>query len=221
MESKKEKLFVNNYIVFKAGAECLEGRIKAILPEGTTEVYQVLCFCTFNEMRVNAHEVLLNVSQEVKRKVKSTAYQEVPNSTYFPQLLRNVLVVDKEWALENKYELPQKNTVTMLLKQFRDFLVNTANTCDMDEANEGMKGYILSFNTLFKKFLIYPNEIEQIALFKNDPVDYCGPVHLLRLIYYIQKNINDLVPDVTVRSTVLDYTIYLLDFLLFKYKEFF
>lgn len=221
MESKREKLAVNNYIVFKSGAECLEGRIKTIMTEGSTEVYQVLCFCSFNEVKVNAPEVLLNVSQEVKRKVKCTAYQEVPNSTYFPQILKNVLVVDKEWAVENKYELPHKNTITNLLKQFKDFLVTTASTCDADEGTEALKGFTLCFNTLFKKFLLYPSESEQIHSFKIDPVDFCGPVHLLRLIYYMQKNISTLVPDENVRCIVLDYTIYLLDFLLFKYKELF
>lgn len=221
MESKKEKLAINNYIVFKYGSECLEGRIKSIVIEGTTEVYQVLCFCSFNELKVNSQDVLLNVSQEVKRKVKSTAYQELPGSTYFPQILKNVLAVDKEWALENRYELPQRNTVTSLLKQYREYLVNMACTCDIDEGNEAMKGFILCFNTLFRKFLVYPNEIEQVNSLKNEPSDFCGPVHLLRLIYYIQKNISTLVADEMLRSVVLDHTIYLLDFLLFKYKELF
>lgn len=221
MESKKEKLAVNNYIVFKHGSESLEGRIKSISHEGSSEVYQVLCFCTFNDIKVNHQDVLLNVSQEVKRKVKSTAYQEIPNSTYFPQILKNVLIVDKEWSQENRYEFPQKNTVSSILKQYREYLVNTASTCDFDEGNEAIKGFTLCFNTLFKKFLLYPNEIEQINLMKNEPSEYCGPVHLLRLIYYIQKNIKSLVFDEILRSVVLDHTIYLLDFMLFKYKEFF
>jgi hypothetical protein len=221
MENKKEKLLVNNYIVFKNGSESLEGRIKSISIEGTTEAYQVLCFSNFTEMKVNSHDVFVNVSQEVKRKVKSAAYHEIPDSIYFPQILMNILVVDKEWSVENTYDLPNKNNVNLLFKQFKDYLINTASTCDNDEGTEAIKGLTSCFNGLFLKYLIYNNEASQMTTFEDEPAEYCGPVHVLRLIYFLHKNANVLIPDESIRNIVLDYTIYLLDFFLFKFKELF
>lgn len=221
MDNKKEKFAVNNYIVFKQGTDCHEGRIKNITTENGVEIYQVFCFTAFTDTTVTSTDVLSNVSQEVKRKMKTAAYLEVPNQIYIPPALKGVLVVDKEWTSENKYDLPHKTPVALILKQFKDFCINAANICDLDEATEVQKGLILCFNTFFKKFLMYPIEKEQIASLKGEPTDYCGPVHLLRLIYYIQKSIGEYVRDKQVKCIILDYTIYLLDFMLVRYKEYF
>lgn len=221
MEPKKERFGVNNYVIFKQGPEYYEGRIKSISIEGTVEMYQIFCFTTFTDLKVSSSEILYNLSQEVKRKIKYTAYGEIPNQTYIPPALRNVLIVDKEWAIQNRYELPHKIPVNMILKQFKDFLVNTANICDTDEANELFKGFSNTFNVFFKRYLIYPIEREQVNIMKGDPIEYCAPVHLLRLVYFMQKNINVFIKDVQVRNIILDSTIYLLDFMLFKYKEYF
>lgn len=221
MDTKKEKFAVNNYIVFKQGSDCYEGRIKSISIESNLEVYQVYCLTTFTDFKVTSSDVLNNVSQEVKRKMKTTAYLEIPGQVYMPPALKNVLAVDKEWSLENRYELPHKISVINVLKQFKDFIVNTANICYVDEATEAQKGFLMCFNTFFKKFLMYPIEKDQISGLKGEPAEYCGPVHLLRLIYLIQKNIGEYTRDNQVRSIILDYSIYLLDFMLFKYKDYF
>ncbi|ELA42653.1 uncharacterized protein VICG_00405 [Vittaforma corneae ATCC 50505] len=221
MENKKEKFSVNNYIVFKQGPDCYEGRIKNISVEGGIEVYQVFCFTTFTDFRVPATDVLSNVSQEVKRKMKTTAYLEIPGQIYIPPALKNILVVDKEWSIENKYDLPHKNSVSSILKQFKDFVMNSANICDLDEATEVQKGFAMCFNSFFKKFLMYSIEKDQISSLKGEPTEYCGPVHLLRLIYFIQKNVNTYIKDKEVEGIVLDYTIYLLDFMLIRYKDYF
>lgn len=221
MENRKEKVGLNNYVIFKLGGEYHEGRLKGVSIEGTVETYQILCFTTFTDVKVSSSEILCNVSQEVKRKLKSTAYGDVPNQTYFPSSLRNVLIVDKEWSVDNSYDLPLKTNVNIVLKQFKDFLVNSTAICDIDEANEVVKGFLLCFNTFFKRFLLYPNEREQISFMKGEPSEYCGPVHLARLIYFIQKNINMFVEDMQVKNIVLDYTIYLLDFMSIKYKDYF
>lgn len=221
MENRKEKFAVNNYIVFKQGPDCYEGRIRNILIEGGTEVYQVFCFTTFTEFRVALTDVLTNVSQEVKRKMKTTAYLEIPGQIYMPPALKNVLVVDKEWSVENKYDLPHKTPISNILKHFKDFSINSANICDLDEATEIQKGFTMCFNSFFKKFLMYPIEKDQVGSLKGEPTEYCGPVHLLRLIYFIQKNVNEYIKDRDVKGIVLDYTIYLLDFMLVRYKDYF
>lgn len=221
MDGKREKFTVNNYIVFKRGADCHEGRIKSISIEASVEIYTVFCFTNFMDVKVASTDVLSNVSQEVKRKMKAAAYLEVPNQTYMPPALKNVLVVDKEWAAENKYELPHRTPVSQILKHFKDFTVNAANLCDLDEGNEVQRGLILCFNSFFKRFLMYPAEKEQILSLKGEPVEYCGPVHLLRLVYFVQKNAEQYVKDKQVRYIMLDYTIYLLDFMLLKYKDYF
>jgi len=221
MDSKKEKLTVNNYIVFKQGPDCHEGRIKSTVVESNVEMYVVLCFTNFTEVKVACTDVLSNVSQEVKRKMKTAAYLEVPDQIYMPPTLKNVLVVDKEWSTENKYELPHRTPVSLILRQFKDFTVNAAGLCDLDEGNEVQKGLTLCFNTFFKRFLMYSSEKEQIVAQKGEPSEYCGPVHLLRLIYFVQKNVGEYIKDKQVRCIVLDYTIYMLDFLLLRYKDYF
>lgn len=221
MDNKKEKLGINNYVVFKQGPDCYEGRIKSAILEGNLEIYQIFCFSSFSDCKVPAADILTNVSQEVKRKMKNTAYAEVPGQTYFPPALKNVLVVDKEWTVENRYELPHRNSVSSILKQFKEFSINSACICDSDEASEMQKGFIMCFNAFFKKFLMYPIEKDQIIPFKGEPVEYCGPVHLLRLIYFIQKNAAGYIKDQQVKSIILDYTIYLLDFMSLKYKDYF
>ncbi|KAM0679847.1 hypothetical protein GINT2_002019 [Glugoides intestinalis] len=221
MENRKEKVAVNNYVIFKLGGEYHEGRLKGVSIEGTTETYQILCFTTFTDVKVSSSEILSNVSQEVKRKLKSTAYGDVPNQTYFPPAIRNVLIVDKEWSIDNTYDLPYKLNVNIVLRQFKDFLVNFTAICDVDEANEVGKGFLQCFNSFFKRFLLYPNEREQISFMKGEPSEYCGPVHIARLIYFIQKNVKEFIEDTQVKSIVLDYTIYLLDFMTIRYNEYF
>lgn len=221
MENKKERHNPNNYVVFKHGNDCYEGRIKSITIEGSTEYYNIFSFTTFTDYKIPSTDIICNLSQEVKRKMRSTAYNEIPNQIYFPSELKNVLVVDKEWSIENQYDLPPKINVNLIIKHFKDFILNSACICDMDEANEVQKGFISLFNALFKRYLVYSNEIDQINSMKGEPSEYCGPVHFLRLVYYIQKNIDTCVRDHQVRNIILDYTIYFLDFMLIKYKEYF
>lgn len=221
MESKKEKFNVNNYVIFKYGNECLEGRIKSVTVEGTSEMFVVYCFSNFQDLRICSTDILSNMSAEVKRKMKTAAYHDYPAGTYFPPAMKHCLVIDKEWSAENRYEVPPKIPASVVLKQFRDFLVNQTNSCDADEANEAVKGFTLCLNTFLRKFLLYSPEVDYYNNAKGEPIDYCAPVHLVRLVYYIQKNISKYITDVQVAGVVLDYTIYLLDFLCLRYKDFF
>lgn len=221
MEGRKEKFSVNSYVMFKSGSECLEGRIKGISADGTTETLNVFCFATFTDFRIPSTDVLSNLSQDVKRKMKVSPFAEIPGKTHFPPGLKNVLVVDKEWSIDNKYELPHKVTVSTVIRQFRDFLVNSSGIADADEIGEVAKGFLMCFNVFFRKFLVYKNERAQIQLLKGEPSEFCGPVHLLRLIYFLQKETANYVTDAQTKSIILDYTIYLLDFLLLRYRDYF
>lgn len=221
MENKKEKFSVNNYVVFKSGSECLEGRIKGIALDGVTEVFNIFCFATFTDFRVPSTDVLSNLSQDVKRKMKASPFAEIPNKTHFPPGLKNVLVVDKEWSADNRYELPHKTTVSAVGGHFRDFLINSSGIADSDEIVEVVKGFLMCFNMFFRRFLVYKTERTQIQLLKGEPSEFCGPVHLLRLIYFLQKETANYVKDAQTKSIILDYTIYLLDFMLLKYRDYF
>jgi len=221
MDGKKEKLSLSNYVIFKNANECLEGRISGLPSSSTSDVFNIFCFNTFTEFKVPITEIVCNVSQEVKRKMKSSPFFEIPNKTHFPPGLKNVLIVDKEWSQENMYDLPHKTNVLVVLKNFRDFLMAYSGIADSDEVGEVIKGFTMCFNTFFKKFLIYEGEKSQIMSLKGEPSEYCGPLHLLRLLYFLQKETGNYVSDLSTKCIVLDYTVYLLDFLLMKYKDYF
>lgn len=218
---KKEKFTVNNYVVFKYDNKCLEGRVKGVTINGTTEIYNIFCFVTFSDLKIQSTDILSNISQEIKRKMRSSPFLEIPNKAHFPPALKNVLIVDKEWLQDNRYDFPYKINGTTVLTQFKDFIVKQALIGDINEITEVVKGFTLCFNTFFKKFLVYENEIYQLESISGDPIEYCGPVHLLRLIYFLQKEASSFIQDLQTRNIVLDYSVYLLDFMLLKYQEYF
>lgn len=221
MENKKEKFTINSYVVFKIGQEHYEGRIKDCSGSGNSEIFTIYNFTNFKEHKVSSNEILCNVSQEIKRKMKTTPFIELPDTIHFPPELKSVLIVDKEWSCKNTYELPVKITVSMILNSFYDFLINQAHICEFDEAGEIRRGFLDSFNFFFKMLLIYENEQKIVQKFKTNPSEYCGAVHLLRLIYFLQKEVKFYINDQQTKNMILDYTVYLLDFLMTKFKEYF
>lgn len=221
MESKREKFSVNSYVMFKSGPECLEGRINEICSDGASEILGIFCFATFTDFKVPFTDVLSNLSQDVKRKMKASPFAEIPGKIHFPPALKNVLVVDKEWSVENKYELPCKTTVAAVIRQFRAFLVSSSGIADPDEIGEVAKGFLMCFDMFFKKFLVYKSEMAQFRSLSGESSELCGPVHLLRLIYFLQKETASYIEDAQTKNIILDYTVYFLDFLLLKYKDYF
>lgn len=221
MEQKKEKFALNSYVIFKNGQEYYEGRINNVETSSASENFDIFCFSTFTHIKVPVSEILSNMSQEIKRKMKSTPFIEIPNITHFPHELKNVLIVDKEWSLEGNYPLPHKYSIYGILEAFKIFLIEQASFADLDETEEIIKGFTMCFNHLFKIKLIYENEREQVESNLGDPVDFCGPIHLLRLIYYIQKKAQNHIADFQTKNILLDYSVYLLDFLLLNFNEYF
>lgn len=208
-------------MVFKIGNECFEGRIVGLASHGNSETHTIFSFSTFSEVKVPATEILNNVSQDVKRKAKSSPFLEIPNKPHFPLSLKNVLIIDKEWSQNNKYDLPHKTNVANVLRHFKDFLVTNTGIADLDEVEETIKGFTMCFNMFFKKFLMYESEKAQFHSIKVEPSDFCGPIHLLRLIYFLQKEAGKYITELQTRCVILDYTIYLLDFLVLRYKDYF
>lgn len=221
MDVKREKFTINSYVVYKIGQECYEGRVKSIIGTGNSEIFTIYSFTTFTDQKIACTDILSNVSQEIKRKLKTTSFIELPNVTNFPPELKSVLIVDKEWSTENKYDLPQRVTVEMILNSFKEFIVIQAKLADTDEAFEVTRAFILSFNFFFPLLLIYENEKTQIFQMKARPSEYCGPVHLLRLLYYLQKETRFYISDLQTKHIILDYTVYLLDFMMLRFKDYF
>lgn len=221
MEITKEKFRINDYVVYKDSNEWHEGRINSIQYEESGERYNITSLHTFTEISIKNHDFISNTSPEMRRKMKSHIPLDTVNKIHFPLILKHILVLDKESCAQKIYELPHTITVTEIVKAFTIFFRENNGSNDEDEIGEVYKAFIHSFDTLLSMFLLYENEIEQYKLMKEKPSETYGFIHFLRLLYYLQKEGIDLAVDNQTKTVILDYTIYMLDFLVLKYKEFY
>ena len=220
MESRKPKIKINNYVLYKSNGEWHEGRITHVIHEDSREVYCLFSFTTFSEIVFKTDEFLSCPAPELKRKMKVSSFADIPNKTHIPPLLLNILIVDREWAETNMYELPARMTVAAILQQARGFFLSNG-VGDPDEVSEIYLGLIDTFNPFLPRFLLYENEVEQHSKISGSPAENYGSTYLLRLIYFLQKKGRHCIADGVTASIMLDYTVYLLDFLLMRFNDFF
>lgn len=212
---------INSYVLYRDANDWHEGRISNITYGDAGEIYHVFSFLTFTELVFTSDEALSSASPELRRKMKSSPFANIPNKVHVPLLLKSIMVADKEWATGNLYDLPPKVTAAAVIRHFKDFMTNNSGACESDEIAEACAGFICVFNAVLPRFLLYQSEKEQYERIKGDPVEAYGPVHLLRLIYFLQKRGKNYVCGTQTVGVVLDYTVYLSDFLLLKHKEYF
>lgn len=220
MESKKMKFRINNYVLYKAQNEWHEGRITNISYEDSVEIYHLRSFHNFNNMIFKSEELLVNATPENKRKMKTSIFYGLAGKIHIPPLLKSMLVIDKDWVQNNIYQLPAKHTVSNILKQAKDFFINNG-AGDQDEISEIYNGFVRVFDSFLPRVLLYETEIEQYHQVTESPSEKYGSVYLLRLIYFLQKQNKSYIDDPVTAGIMLDYTIYLLDFLMMKFKELF
>ncbi|KAI5151178.1 hypothetical protein ENBRE01_1952 [Enteropsectra breve] len=220
-DTKKSKFKVNNYVLFRNGTEWNEGRIMEINHENGKDFYVVRSFSTFLDTVVGADEPLSRATHDVKRKLKTPLYE---GEMVFPVLFKNVLLIDREG---HELELQSRSkavSVANILRAFSDFLKYESGSVTTDEANEATHGFLLAFNTLLPRFLLYPDEYSYYDTnikTRINPSEVFGSVHLVRLVYFIEKRGSVHVSDNLTKNILLEYCLYLLDFLMLRYDTYF
>lgn len=216
MEAKKPR--VNNYILYKDNNSWYEGRISNITVEDGKEMYTILSFLTLDEHVLRAEDIMTTPGPELRRKIKSPNPDYIPGRVYIPQTLKNILVVDKEWAKINKYDMPdQKGSAAFLLLKAKEFFIENG-LGDVDEVSEIIMGFTDVFNLFITRFLLYNTEK---TMYNNANIDVMGPVFLLRLLYYLQKNGHNHVKDSITLDIIHDYVAYLYDYIIMNFHLFF
>ena len=229
MEAKKPKLRINSYILYKADGEWHEGRITNIVSSEEKETYHVFSFATLCVLIFESDDLLSAAAPELRRRMKAPVFADVPNKIHFPARLLNVLIADRECTADNLYDLPagsatapsKKVTVAAVIGAFGDFLLHSSGAGDSDEILEVCHGLITTFDAFLPNFLLYTGELDQGRSMQGPPSETYGPVHLLRLVYFLQCRGKTYISDGLTASILADYTVYLLDFLLMKYSDYF
>ncbi|KAI5175600.1 hypothetical protein PAEPH01_2169 [Pancytospora epiphaga] len=221
MESRKPNFKIHNYVFYKADGDWCEGRITSIAFEADKEIYHVFSFNTFTTLVFTSSEHLSSPTPDLRKRLKVPLSSKPPGSVHIPALLRNALIADSEWSKDNLYDQSQEVTVRSVLLQFESFVTVNSIAIDAAEALEMTNGLIRVFNFFIGRALLYSNERESLLPVSDDAVDKFGPIYLLRLVYFLQKKGRIYISDKVVEGIVLSSTIYLLDFLLLKYNEYF
>lgn len=239
-ESLHKPLPINRHVIFRNGNVFFEGRIVDVLNDGSKTLYSVLSFATFEYFRVTESDLVTQASLESKRKYKPSTNCGNFTGLKMPSVLKNRLRADKDYCMINyTYFKRNQNVVEILrrynfshkcvkeiLTEFSAFFLTNSLVSDSIEINEVVEGFTLLFNTFLPVSLLYEKEKEflQIGIDFKAEVDYAGifgPVHLLRLLYFLQKH-NEKFNETKYTQMVLsDFVVYLIDFLNFKYQEYF
>lgn len=221
MEVRKPNFKTHNYILYKADGEWCEGRISAITFEGDKEVYHVFSLATFTNKVFGSADFLAIPTPDLRKRLKTALFLRPPGTTHIPPPLRNALIADSEWAKDNLYDPVPKVTVRVVLAQFESFMLANSMAVESDEIVEISHGLRRAFDFFFPRALLYADERERLSPLVEEPSGRFGPIYLLRLVYFLQKRGRIYIPDKLVESIMLGSTIYLLDFLLIKYNEYF
>lgn len=219
MDQKAEKFHINNYVLYKSSNEWREGRIKNIIQDKGRIIYRIISFHNYSEVSLTSDDSISISSPETRRKLKLNLFDDIPNKTHIPPLLENLLILDKEWMQHNSYESPPRVTVRQALDHFREFLLGSFG--EADEIHEAYLGFQDLFNSLLPLFLLYGREKQSYTPLSTPPSENYGPVYLLRLIYFLQKNGRYYMNDPVAEAIMLDYTVYLLDYLLMRHNDYF
>lgn len=220
MEPTRDRFKINEYILYKELNEWHEGRIMSIEHEEVSETYNIMSFTTFTQLSLRNPEQILKGSPETRRKMKTHILGDIAGKIHIPVLLKHILVVDREMSLQKPYDLPFRISVSQVTEGFIKYFGENNGTSDEDELNEAYKAFVHSFDLLLPLFLLYDTEKEQYNNIKDKPSNIYGFVHLLRLLYFFQKKGAELAGDSQSKQVVLDYSIYMLDFLMANHKDF-
>lgn len=230
-EIAHKPLPVNRYVIFKNSNVFYEGRIVDVLVDGNKTLYSVVSFATFEYFRVTESELVTQSSHESKKKYKPSTNCENFNNVRMPSILRNRLRADKDYCIINysgdgAVKTSPGVTVKRVIQDFGQFFQQNSLLYETSEINEALCGFMDLFNTFLPITLLYESEktslgaTMDITSFRDYTNDF-GPVHLLRLLYFIQKHNDKFVkPDYT-QLILSDYSVYLIDFLNSKYQEYF
>lgn len=217
---KTMKFNINNYVLYKLHNEWHEGRVTNVTTDGIKEVYSIFSFDTFDELILKSDDSLTISTPENRRKLKPHSQNSIIGKIRIPHILKSIMLIDKEWIIYNPTSFPTKHTVSDVLNKAKIFFISN-NLSDSDEIIEVISGFIRSFNTLLPKFLLYEKEKHQLSDAIENFADNYGCIYLLRLICFLHKKHHFYVKDTVVAGIIIEYTIYLLDFMLLNYKEFF
>lgn len=221
MEMSKDRPRINDYVLYKEGTEWHEGRISSIEFEDGGERYTILAFNTFTEISVKNTEIFPNSTCEMRRKMKNHIIGDFHSKIHFPALLKHILTIDKEMCKDLPYDMPFRANVSQIIQHFIDFFRMNNGCSDLYELQEAYKAFVHCFDIFLPIFLLYESEIEQFKKIDTNPSEVYGFVHLLRLLYFLQKEGADFAQDYPSKLVIFDYTIYLLDFLIARYKEYY
>jgi len=216
VEQKKEKFKPNNYVLYKIQSEWNEGRINTIHEDQGLESYTISSFHSYNEISLSSNDSIIYATFDMKRKLRTMIFNENTMETHIPPFLIHYLMADREWPVINTQEMPRKITVKFILRNFRDFLVKESGCYDCNEVDEMYNGFREGFEFFFPKTLLYEGEKKHVKGYEGEYADICGAAHLLRFLYYLQKNSKALIKDEITRQILLDYSVYLFDFLMHK-----
>lgn len=222
---------INKYIIFKNNNNFYEGRVVDILIEDNKTLYNVISFNTFEYFQITENDLITHSSLESKKKYNLNTIYENSGEIKMPGILKNRLKADKDYYMINSspinfQPLPVKMSIKKILQDFMVFFQQNSLLFEQTEASEVIKGFTDLFNTFLSTNLLYESEKKfyMETLNFNEKIDFTnnfGSIHLLRLLYLIQKINIQYNDQQSIQLIVIDFTIYLIDFLNFKYKDYF
>ncbi|ORD93402.1 hypothetical protein ECANGB1_2316 [Enterospora canceri] len=230
-DPQHKPLPVNRYVIFRTNNAFYEGRIVDVLFDGQKTLYSVISFATFEYFRVTDCELVTQSSLESKRKYRPSSDCGNFNVVRMPNVLKNRLRADKDSCMVSYYNStsrkhPVKISVRRIIQEFMQFFQQNSLCYDSNEAQEIMNGFHQLFNTFLPMTLLYEQEKrflmekDNLAM-KEDYTGDFGPIHLLRMLYFVQRYNAKFNPRECVQLVTSDYTVYLIDFLNYKYQDYF
>lgn len=120
----------------------------------------------------------------------------------FPKCLVDLLIIDRDLVTKKHYlqKLPSVLTVTKVLNQFEEFVLNQYSEYKRYEVVEFVECFMSFFNVILPKAILYRFERRQYTEFvrkicdNNDQIKYSsyyGPLCLLRAVFKLQNYIHD------------------------------
>ncbi|OQS53988.1 hypothetical protein EHP00_530 [Ecytonucleospora hepatopenaei] len=231
---------INRYVIFRNEEIYYEGRIVDVLSDGNKTLYSIVSFATFEYFRVTEHDLVAQTSLESKRKFRPSHICGNFTNLKMPSVLKNRLRADKDFCTVNYNDFRRnqnvievlknynfsKKTVFDVIQEFAEFFKTNSLIYEINEMQEVVDGFVCLFNVFLPTALLYEKEkgFLELGMDFSTETDYTkifGPVHLLRLLYFIQKNNERFNDDQYVQLVLSDYTVYLVDFLNFKYHDYF
>ncbi|KAF7683779.1 Protein MRG1 [Astathelohania contejeani] len=225
MSSKK--IAVNNYVYCKINEDWLEARVVIIHPnqkdDGTKDAYRkftvhLLSTYSIYPEPIPSPNVHLS-SIENYKKYKISSLRHLLRNIHIPPTLMNYLQKDVNEKIVTS--LPARFSVNEIIYLFKQFMSVNKATVIEGELIEMVNGFIYYFNIAIKYCLLYKNEIDQYNNITEQPSSVYGAKHLLRLIYLIQSKYVSECNNTELKDILYEYSVYLLDYLDLKYKEYF